>query len=62
MKPVLERNDPLVAPINQNSKVGKLKLTVDGKVVTELPVLALEQVNQASIFGRAWDSLRLWLK
>ncbi|MDP3844675.1 MAG: D-alanyl-D-alanine carboxypeptidase family protein [Oxalobacteraceae bacterium] len=62
MKPVLERNDPLVAPINQNSKVGKLKLMVDGKVVTELPVLALEQVNQASIFGRAWDSLRLWLK
>jgi len=35
---------------------------VDDKVVTELPVLALEQVNQASIFGRALDSLRLWLK
>ena len=39
-----------------------LKMMVDDKVVTELPVLALEQVNQASIFGRAWDSLRLWLK
>lgn len=62
MKPVLERNEPLVAPINQNSKVGTLKMMVDGKAVTELPVLALEQVNQASIFGRAWDSLRLWLK
>ncbi|WP_025917416.1 D-alanyl-D-alanine carboxypeptidase family protein [Herminiimonas sp. CN] len=62
LKPVLERRDPLVAPINQNSKVGTLKMMVDGKVVTELPVLALEQVNQASIFGRAWDSLRLWLK
>lgn len=62
IKPVLQRNDPLVAPINQNSKVGTLKMMVDDKVVTELPVLALEQVNQASIFGRAWDSLRLWLK
>lgn len=62
IKPVLQRNDPLVAPINQNSKVGTLKMMVDDKVVTELPVLALEQVNQASIFGRAWDSLRLWMK
>lgn len=62
MKPVLERKDPLVAPINQNSKVGTLKMMVDGKPLTELPVVALEQVNQASIFGRAWDSMRLWMK
>jgi D-alanyl-D-alanine carboxypeptidase (penicillin-binding protein 5/6) len=28
----------------------------------DLPVVALESVSQASIFGRAWDSMRLWLK
>ncbi|MBC7502706.1 MAG: D-alanyl-D-alanine carboxypeptidase, partial [Herminiimonas sp.] len=62
MKPALQRNDPLVAPIAQNSKVGTMKLMADNKVIVELPVLALEQVNQASIFGRAWDSMRLWVK
>jgi len=62
MKPVLERKDPLVAPVAQNSKVGTLKMMVDGKALTELPVVALEQVNQASIIGRAWDSMRLWMK
>jgi len=63
MKAVLERKDPLVAPIALNSKVGLLKMmAADGKVVTELPIFALEQINQASIFGRAWDSVRLWLK
>lgn len=62
MKPVLERKDPLVAPVAQNSKVGTLKMMVDGKPLTELPVVALEQVNQASIIGRAWDSVRLWMK
>ncbi len=62
MKPVLERKDPLVAPVAQNSRVGTLKMMVDGKPLTELPVVALEQVTQASIFGRAWDSVRLWLK
>ncbi|MGE5650998.1 D-alanyl-D-alanine carboxypeptidase family protein [Noviherbaspirillum sp. UKPF54] len=62
MKPVLERKDPLIAPVNQNSKVGTLKVMVDGKQQSELPVVALEQVNQASIFGRAWDSVRLMMK
>ena len=62
MKPVLERKDPLVAPLAENSKVGVLKMMVDGKPLLELPVVALEPVEQASIFGRAWDSIRLWLK
>ena len=62
MKPVLERRDPLVAPIAENSKVGTMRLMVDGKPVSELPVLALEQIPQASIFGRAWDSVRLMFK
>jgi D-alanyl-D-alanine carboxypeptidase (penicillin-binding protein 5/6) len=62
MKPVLERKDPLVAPVAANSNVGTLKMMVDGKLLAELPVVALEQVNQASIFGRAWDSVRLWMK
>jgi len=62
MKPVLERKDPLVAPLPLHSKVGTLKMMVDGKAILELPVVALEEVSQASIFGRAWDSMRLWIK
>ncbi len=62
MKPVLERRDPLVAPVAENSKVGTLKMVADGKTLAEFPVLALEPVNQASIFGRAWDSVRLLFK
>ncbi|WP_338768120.1 D-alanyl-D-alanine carboxypeptidase family protein [Massilia sp. METH4] len=62
MKPQLERKDPLVAPVPEGANVGKLKMVVDGKPMLELPVVALETVEQASIFGRAWDSMRLWLK
>jgi D-alanyl-D-alanine carboxypeptidase (penicillin-binding protein 5/6) len=62
IKPVLARNDPLIAPIAQNSRVGTLKVTIDGTTITELPIVALEQVGLASIFGRAWDSLRLMFK
>jgi D-alanyl-D-alanine carboxypeptidase (penicillin-binding protein 5/6) len=59
LKPVVERTDPLVAPIPQYSRVGTLKMMADGKVVSEIPLQALEQINQATIFGRAFDSVRL---
>ena len=62
MKPVLERKDPLVAPLAKNSRVGSLKMIVDGRPLLELPVVALDEVSQATIFGRAWDSMRLWMK
>jgi len=62
LKPLLERKDPLVAPIAVNTQIGTMKMMLDGKQIAEYPVLALETVNQASIFGRAWDSVRLWLK
>jgi D-alanyl-D-alanine carboxypeptidase (penicillin-binding protein 5/6) len=62
LKPVLERNDPLLAPLALNGRVGTLKMMVDGKPLMALPVVALEEVSQATIFGRAWDSMRLWLK
>ncbi|WP_338846695.1 D-alanyl-D-alanine carboxypeptidase family protein [Massilia sp. W12] len=62
MTPVLERKDPLVAPIANGAKVGVMKMMVDGKPMMELPVVALEGVNQAGIMGRAWDSMRLWFK
>ena len=62
IKPQLERRDPLVAPIAANSQVGTVKMMIDGKPVAEFPVVALEGVSQASILGRAWDSIRLWLR
>lgn len=62
VKSTLERKDPLVAPLAENAKVGVMKLAVDGKPLLELPVVALESVAQAGIFGRAWDSIRLWMK
>ena len=62
LKPVLERKDPLVAPLARNGRVGTLKMMVDGKPLLEFPVVSLEEVTQATIFGRAWDSMRLWVK
>jgi len=53
---------PLVAPVAEGGQVGNLRVTLEGKPLGEYPVVALEAVPAGGIFGRAWDTLRLWLK
>ena len=62
LKAELESQRPLVAPIAQGQQVGTLRVTLEGKPIAEHPLVALEAVGPAGIFGRAWDTLRLWIK
>lgn len=62
IKPVLERNDPLVGPISQNTPVGMVKVMLDDKVIAQKPVVALESVGEAGFIGRAWGSFMLLFK
>src|SRR3954463_2179654 len=62
LKAEMLSQQPLVAPVAQGQRVGTLRVSLDGKPVAEYPLLALEAVSPAGIFGRAWDTLRLWLK
>ena len=62
LKPVVERPNPLVAPIAQYSHIGTLKILFDEKVINTMPLQALDQVKPATIFGSMLDSLRLFLQ
>jgi D-alanyl-D-alanine carboxypeptidase (penicillin-binding protein 5/6) len=63
LKTVVERTDPLIAPLAKGQRVGTLKVSLaSGATVTEVPLLVLESVEPAGIFGRAWDAIRLWIK
>jgi serine-type D-Ala-D-Ala carboxypeptidase (penicillin-binding protein 5/6) len=62
LKAELLTQQPLVAPIAQGQRVGTLRVSHDGKPIGEYPLVALEGVGVAGIFGRAWDTLRLWIK
>jgi len=53
---------PLVAPVASGTRVGMLRVTVDGKAIGEYPVVALDAVPEAGFLGRAWDTLRLWAR
>jgi serine-type D-Ala-D-Ala carboxypeptidase (penicillin-binding protein 5/6) len=63
LKTTVERTEPLVAPLAKGQRVGTLKVTTAaGAPVAEVPLVVLEAVDQAGVFGRAWDAIRLWIK
>ncbi|MEO6017510.1 MAG: D-alanyl-D-alanine carboxypeptidase family protein [Polaromonas sp.] len=64
VKTQVARPDPLVAPFSKGQAVGTLKVMLgeNPTPVAEVPLVALEAVEEAGILGRAWDAIRLWIK
>ena len=60
LRSAIERPDPLIAPLTKGETVGRLKVSLAGQVVADAPVVALESVQAAGLFGRAYDAVRLW--
>jgi serine-type D-Ala-D-Ala carboxypeptidase (penicillin-binding protein 5/6) len=60
LKANLESKQPLLAPISEGDRVGTMRIELDGKALAELPVVALQPVPVAGVFGRVWDSIRLF--
>ena len=56
----MEAKEPLVAPVRTAQPVGVVKVALDGKPMAEFPLIALEEVPPANLFGRAVDTVRLW--
>lgn len=62
IKTQVVRPDPLVAPFIKGQVVGGLKIFQGDKPLFDVPLVTLEAVEQAGLWGRAWDAVRLWVK
>ncbi|MES2938154.1 MAG: D-alanyl-D-alanine carboxypeptidase family protein [Pseudomonadota bacterium] len=63
LKTQVARPEPLIAPIGKGQRVGTLKVSAAGdQLVAEVPLVALEAVEQAGLVSRAWDAMRLWIR
>lgn len=62
LKTQVSRPDPLVAPFTKGQQIGTLKVMSGDQPLVDVPLLALEGVEQAGVLGRAWDAIRLWIK
>lgn len=62
IKTQLARPEPLVAPVTRGQAIGSLQIYRGEQLWVDMPLQALDTVEQAGLLGRAWDALRLWIK
>ncbi len=63
LKTAIARTDPLVAPLTQGQRVGTIEVTnTAGTKLVSVPLMVVQAVPEAGLLGRAWDSIRLWIK
>ncbi|MEK9802249.1 MAG: D-alanyl-D-alanine carboxypeptidase family protein [Curvibacter sp.] len=56
------RPEPLVAPLRKGQVVGTLRIYEGERTLSEIPLLALDRVDEAGLIGQAWDAFRLWIQ
>ena len=60
LKPTMDVPKTLVAPIAKGQKIGTVKVLLDGKVLAQRPLVALEGIEEAGFFKRLWHELLMW--
>jgi D-alanyl-D-alanine carboxypeptidase (penicillin-binding protein 5/6) len=60
LKPSMDVPRTLVAPIAKGQKIGMAKVTLNGKVIAQAPLIALNAVEQGGFFKRLWDEFWMW--
>ena len=54
-------NEPVMAPVAANQVLGSVQISVDGKPLRKLPLVALKAIPEGSLFQRLSDQVRMWI-
>ena len=60
LKASMELPASLEAPIAKGQTIGMVKVSLDGKVVAQSPLVAIDAVEAGGFFKRLWHSLLMW--
>ncbi len=61
LEAVVQRQNKLIAPIQKGTKLGTIQLKLNGEVLLTKPLLALQDITEAGLFGRLIDTAKLWM-
>jgi len=53
--------EEIVAPVAIGDQLGSVTLSIDGEVVYEAPVVALQAIEPGGFFARLWDVVLMWI-
>lgn len=52
---------PIVAPLSKGQPLGIATVTLDGKTIKTVPLVAMNDVAKGGFFHRLFDTIRLWI-
>ncbi len=58
---VVEVDPEISAPIALGDTLGTVKIMLEGEIVIETPLVALEAVEPGGFFARLWDMVLMWI-
>lgn len=61
-KATLVSRQPLLAPLSEGQAIGTVQINIEGKTYATYTLQAIDGVSVAGIFGRMWDTVKLWFK
>ncbi|AFZ82965.1 D-alanyl-D-alanine carboxypeptidase family protein [Candidatus Kinetoplastidibacterium crithidiae] len=61
VKFIVERIDPLIAPLQKGQLVGNLQFIIDNNILKVVPIVSLQNVNKAGLVGISIDYMKRWI-
>ncbi|RLJ17021.1 serine-type D-Ala-D-Ala carboxypeptidase [bacterium endosymbiont of Escarpia laminata] len=58
----LEVDPKIMAPVRKGAELGRVNITLDDEEVANVPLIALDDIPEGSLWQRAKDSALLWLE
>lgn len=62
LKPAMNINTPVEAPVNKGSKLGSVEIRLNGKLLASSPLIALETIPLGSLWQQAKDSALMMME
>lgn len=60
LESTVDLDSVIKAPINVGDELGRVKVSYNGEVLVDQPVLALTEVPEGGFFKRIWDAIKLF--
>jgi D-alanyl-D-alanine carboxypeptidase (penicillin-binding protein 5/6) len=60
LKATMDIPATLIAPFKKGQQIGTLRVSLDGKPIQNVPLVALADAPQGGFFSRLWDTILLW--
>ena len=62
LQTIINIKKPIIATVNKGQELGTVEVHLDDKILTTVPLIALNTINKGNLWDQMIDSITLWIK